>query len=92
MGLATTVPLRSRPGTRTVPVGVPERTGVALVEVSVEVSASVSLLIVDGVSEIGGVIETGIIGDSWMIPSSVGAGTSVDTSAIWASCTRSLSM
>lgn len=39
---ATTVPLRSRPGTSTVPVGVPLRTGVALVEVSVEVSASES--------------------------------------------------
>jgi hypothetical protein len=50
MGRATTVPLRSRPRTRMAPVGVPERTGVVFVEVSVEVSASISLLIVEGVS------------------------------------------
>ena len=55
--LATIVPLLSHPGMRTVPVGVPDRMGVALVEVSVEVSASVSLVEVAeyGVSVPGGV-------------------------------------
>ena len=50
--------------------GVPERMGVALVEV--EVSASVSFEIVKGVSEMGGMIDTVIDGDSWITPSSVG--------------------
>jgi hypothetical protein len=47
-------------------VGVPERAGVALVEVSVEVSASVSFEIVEGVSEMGGVIDAVIDVDSWL--------------------------
>ena len=37
-----TVPLRSRPGTRTVPVGVLDPTGVAAIEVSADVDRSVS--------------------------------------------------
>ena len=60
------------------PVGVPERTGVALVDVSVDVSASVSFE-VDGVSEVGGVVGSVIEVDSWMIPNSVGAEVSVDS-------------
>jgi hypothetical protein len=66
-------------------VGVPERTGVALVDVSVDVSASVSFE-VDGVSEMGGVGESVIEVDSWMIPSSVGAEVSVDSPLVCSSC------
>jgi len=72
-------PLRSRSKTRTARVGVPQQTGVALVEVSVDVSATVPFEIVEGVPETGGVMETVIEGDSWMIASSVGSGISVDT-------------
>jgi hypothetical protein len=66
------------------PAGVQKWTGVAFVEVLVEVSASVSLLIVRGASEMGG--GTAIIDDSWITPSSVDARISVDTSAICSSC------
>jgi hypothetical protein len=71
---------------RIVSVGVPERTGVVFVEVSVEVSVSVSFEIVDGVSETGGVMEIGIEGDSWMTLSSAGARISAEPSVVCASC------
>jgi len=50
MGRANTIPLRSRPRTGMAPVGVQERTGVVFLGVLLEVSASMSLLIVEGVS------------------------------------------
>ena len=62
-----TVPLRSRPGTITTPVGVPRRMGVTLAEVSVNVSATVSSEIVEGAQETGRVMETAAKGDSWVI-------------------------
>ena len=63
IGRATTVPLRSGLGTRTVPVSAPERIGMPLVDVSEDMSASV-LFEVDGVSEIGTVVEGVIEVDS----------------------------
>jgi len=63
--------------------------GVTLVEVSVNVSATVSSEIVEGVQEIGRVIETVVEGDSWVIAGLVG-GISVIQSipAIRTSCTK----
>jgi hypothetical protein len=58
---------------------------VAFVDVSVDVSASVSFKSVDGVSEVGGVMGMAIEWDSWMMPSAVGGGMSVDTSTICSS-------
>ena len=58
----------------------------ACVEASVEMSASVSFEVVDGVSETGGVMEIIIEGDSWMKPSTVGGCMSVDTTTICSSC------
>jgi hypothetical protein len=45
--LPSTVTLQSQPGTRAAPVGVLDRTGVAVVDTSVDVSASVSLAVED---------------------------------------------
>jgi len=53
MGRVTTVPLRSRPRTKIVPVAVPE---LAFVEVSVDTSMSISFEVAeDGISETDGV-------------------------------------
>ena len=78
IGRVMTVPLHSCPGTRTAPVGVPQQMRVTLVEVSVNVSVTVSSKIV-GVQETAELTETVVEGDSWVIVGLVGGGISVNT-------------